>query len=76
METVKITFELSKDYIKGILAILGIEKETPVILEAIGDNCEMDIDKIAMLDKDLAQMKIALVAGKSTQICPLCSNPN
>lgn len=62
METVKITFELSKDYIKGILAILGAEKETPVIMEAIGDNCKIDIDEIVKLDKDLAQMKMALVA--------------
>lgn len=62
METVKVTFELSKDYIKGILAVMGVEKEIPVVMEAIGNGCEIDIDEIAKLDKDLAQIKIALVA--------------
>lgn len=62
METVKVTFELSKDYIKGVLAIMGVESETPTIMEGIGDACEIDIDEIAKLDKDLGQVKLALVA--------------
>lgn len=62
METVKITFELSKDYIKGILAILGAEKDIPAVMEAIRDDCKIDIDEIVRLDKDLAQMKMDLVA--------------
>lgn len=60
METVKITFELSKDYIKGVLAIMGAESETPAIMDGIGDVCEIDIDEIAKLDKDLGQVKFAL----------------
>lgn len=62
METVKVTFELSKDYIKGVLAIMGAESETPTVMEGIGDVCEIDIDEISKLDKDLGQIKIALVA--------------
>lgn len=68
METTKITFELSKNYIRGILAILGAEKEIPQVMDTIGDDYKVDIDKISELSEDLAQMKTALVAMIMCQV--------
>lgn len=62
MEKVKVTFELTKDYIKGIMSIMGDESEIPTILDTIGDNVEIDIDEIAKYNQDLAKAKIMLVS--------------
>ena len=68
MEKVKITFELSKEYVKGVLAVLGVENEIPMIMEAIGEACTIDIDDISKDNKDLVQMKMALVAMIMCQV--------
>lgn len=62
MEKIKVTFDLPKEYIKSVMMVMGVDNCISELMEKLGDDCTIDIDKISKMRSDMSQVKLAMVA--------------
>lgn len=62
MENIKVTFDLSKEYIKSVMMVMGVENCISELIQELGDECTIDIDRISKMSSDMSQIKLAMVA--------------